>query len=200
MRTSDAEAPLARIHGFAPVENPMARTLILGSMPGETSLRAGQYYAHPQNLFWKILGEILAGAPDSAARAADARHVTASAPATIAPNLRDAHYAEKLRVLRSADIALWDVLASCHRKGSLDSDIDHATLQANDFAGFFANHPRIQRVLFNGMKAENCFRRYVAPLSGSRALLYMRLPSTSPANASIPYASKVIAWRAALIA
>lgn len=178
MRISESAVPLARIHGFPPVADPSARILILGSMPGEASLRASQYYAHPQNLFWRILGEIVGDAHDA--------------------NLRDTPYANKLRMLRSADIALWDVLASCHRKGSLDSDIVPETLQANDFATFFATHDRVERVLFNGAKAEACFRRHVAPSLESRTIRYLRLPSTSPANASIPYARKIDSWRAAL--
>ena len=178
MRISESASPPARIHGFPPVANPSACILILGSMPGEASLRAGQYYAHPQNLFWRILGEIV-GDPRVA-------------------SLRDAPYANKLRMLRLADIALWDVLASCHRKGSLDSDIIPETLQANDFATFFATHDRIRRVLFNGAKAEACFRKHVAPSLETRAVRFARLPSTSPANASIPYSLKIDAWRAAL--
>ena len=173
MRISDTAAPMKRIHGFPPIANPSARILILGSMPGEASLRASQYYAHPQNVFWRILGEIVGFD-------------------------HDAPYADKLRMLVSADIALWDVIASCHRKGSLDSDIASETLQANDFATFFAKHKKIERVLFNGAKAEACFRRHVAPSLQARAIRYLRLPSTSPANASIPYVRKIAAWRAAL--
>lgn len=173
MRISESAVPLARIHGFPPVADPSARILILGSMPGEASLRASQYYAHPQNLFWRILGEI-----------DDIEH--------------DAPYAERLRLLKSNDIALWDVIASCHRKGSLDSDIVPETLHANDFAAFFATHDRVDRVLFNGAKAEACFRMHIAPSLESRAIRYLRLPSTSPANASIPYARKIDSWRAAL--
>ncbi len=178
MRISDSAPPAERIHGFPAVENASARILILGSMPGEASLRAGEYYAHPQNVFWRILGGILGGIH--------------------CESLRAAPYAEKLLVVRSAGIALWDVLASCHRQGSLDSDIVAETLQANDFAGFFATHARIERVLFNGAKAEATFRRHAAPSLDLQAIELIRLPSTSPANASIPYAMKIAAWRDAL--
>ncbi len=173
MRISESAVPLARIHGFPPVADPSARILILGSMPGEASLRASQYYAHPQNLFWRILGEIY-----------DIEH--------------NAPYAERLHLLKSNDIALWDVIASCHRKGSLDSEIAPDSLQPNDFAAFFATHARIERVLFNGAKAEATFRRHVAPSLQTRELRYLRLPSTSPANASIPYVKKIAEWRDAL--
>jgi hypoxanthine-DNA glycosylase len=172
-----------RIHGLPPIENPSARILILGSMPGEASLRAGQYYAHPQNQFWKIIGEVLAYAPPPGANPA---------------GLREAPYDERLHVLTTAGIALWDVLASCHRKGSLDSDIVPDTLVANDFAAFFAAHRRIERVLFNGAKAEACFRRHVVPSRDRHEIEFLKLPSTSPANASIPYAPKLAAWRAAI--
>jgi len=173
MRISDSARPPARISGFPPIENPSARILILGSMPGEASLRAGQYYAHPQNLFWRILGEI---------------HGTA----------RDAPYADRLRMLKANGIALWDVLASCVREGSLDSDIVAGSLHANDFAAFFAAHRKIERVLFNGTKAEACFLKHVAPSMAERKIRYLRLPSTSPANASIAYARKIADWRDAL--
>ena len=178
MWSSDSAPPPGRIHGLPPIENPSARILILGSMPGEASLRAGQYYAHPQNLFWRILGEVVGDGSDE--------------------SLRDAPYSDKLRMLVAADIALWDVIASCHRKGSLDSDIAPDSLQPNDFASLFAAHSKIERVLFNGTKAEASFRRHVAPSLGARTIRYMRLPSTSPANASIPCARKIAAWRAAL--
>ncbi len=177
MRIDDSAQAQARLHGFPPIENPTARILILGSMPGEASLRASQYYAHPQNLFWQILGEVV-GAHDK--------------------NLRDAPYHDKLRVLAENDIALWDVLASCHRKGSLDSDIVSQTLQPNDFAAFFGAHDRIEHVLFNGAKAEACFRKHVAPAVDTRERRLIRLPSTSPANASIAYSAKLAAWRVAL--
>jgi TDG/mug DNA glycosylase family protein len=149
MRIDDSASPLARIRGFPAVENPSARILILGSMPGEASLRASQYYAHPQNLFWRILGEIL-GAQDK--------------------SLRDAPYADKLRLLATNGIALWDVLASCVREGSLDADIDPGSMQPNDFTTFFATHARIERVLFNGAKAEACFRKHVAPSLDARTV------------------------------
>ncbi|HEV2607584.1 MAG TPA: DNA-deoxyinosine glycosylase [Xanthomonadaceae bacterium] len=173
MLINAAARPSARINGFPPIEHQSARILILGSMPGEASLRAGQYYAHPQNSFWRILGEIFGAA-------------------------HDASYADRLRMLKSNGIALWDVLASCVREGSLDAAIAPGTLVANDFASFFQKHRRIERVLFNGAKAEACFRRHVVPSLESRAIRYVRLPSTSPANASIAYAKKIAAWRDAL--
>jgi len=182
VRIEDAARP-PRIHGLPPIQNPSARILVLGSMPGEASLRAGQYYAHPQNLFWKIVGEVLGYAPP--VRASHA-------------GLREAPYAQRVTFLKHHGIALWDVVASCHRPSSLDADIDPSTLVANDFAAFFAKHRRIERVLFNGATAEASFRRHAAMNLAARGIDARRMPSTSPANASIPYARKLEAWRMAL--
>jgi TDG/mug DNA glycosylase family protein len=96
---------------------------------------------------------------------------------------------------------VWDVLRSCKRPGSLDSRIDPASVIANDFDTFFARHPTIERVCFNGAAAEALYRRHVvhtlAPTTQPR---YVRLPSTSPANASVPVTEKVRLWRVAVLA
>lgn len=158
------------IRSFPPIENADATVLILGSMPGEASLRAGQYYAHPRNLFWRIMGELLGADP-------------------VSP------YEQRVQMLKSARIALWDVLRSCRRKGSLDSGIDDESLISNDFVAFFRGHPRISHVFFNGAKAEACYRKHVRPVLGDKPIEYLRLPSTSPANASLSYESRLDAWR-----
>ena len=145
-------------------------------MPGDASLRAGQYYAHPRNVFWKLLCELLGAAPGLP-------------------------YADRVRLLKARRIALWDVLASCAREGSLDAAIDEASAVANDFPAFFKTHRSIAQVLFNGAKAEACFRRHVMPVlaaDGPSPHGFARLPSTSPAHAAMPYALKRSAWRAAL--
>jgi hypoxanthine-DNA glycosylase len=147
--------------------------LILGSMPGVASLAAGQYYAHPRNLFWPLLGAILGFDPAS-------------------------EYARRLAALRRADIALWDVIGRCRRCGSLDARIDPKSVVANDFAAFLGRHSHLHTVCFNGAMAEAIWRRHVLPGLGGRALHSLRLPSTSPANASIDYARKLAAWAAAL--
>jgi hypoxanthine-DNA glycosylase len=166
---------MPHVQSFAPIEDAKARVLILGSMPGKASLAAGQYYAHPQNLFWRILGEI-----------------TGVGPAL--------PYEARARALKSRGIALWDVLESCAREGSLDSAIDDATIGANDFARFYRAHPRIAHVFFNGAKADACYRKHVLPLLGDAPapLGYHRLPSTSPANASMSRAYKQRVWKQAL--
>jgi len=159
------------IRSFAPVCSPDARVLILGSMPGKESLRQKQYYAHPSNGFWKIMGELVGAHPSLS-------------------------YEERLEVLRSSGIALWDVLASCVRESSLDSHIRKES--ANDFASFFASHPHITQVFFNGAKAEQSFRKFVLGKQALPALAFCRLPSTSPAHAGMRYADKLRAWRAAV--
>ena len=158
------------IHSFPPIAAPDAKVLILGSMPGKASLLANRYYAHPCNAFWPIMGVLHGAGPD-------------------------APYAQRVRVLKRAGIAVWDVLASCTRAGSLDSEIDEDSIVPNDFASFFRAHPRIQRVYFNGAKAEAAFRRHVLPGIDATALRFARLPSTSPANASWSHARKLRAWR-----
>jgi hypoxanthine-DNA glycosylase len=160
----------ARIRSFRPVADARARVLILGSMPGRASLQAGQYYAHPQNAFWRILCELLG--------------VERSSP-----------YRSRIRTLKAHRIALWDVLHSCVREGSLDTRI--AEEAANDFERFFRTRPAITHVFFNGAKAEASYRRHVLARI-DRPLRYRRLPSTSPAHASLPYARKLAAWRAIL--
>src|ERR1039458_10413940 len=147
---------MPHVQSFAPIADAKARVLILGSMPGEASLAAGQYYAHAQNLFWRILGEITGAAP--------------SLP-----------YAARARALKSCGLALWDVLESCAREGSLDSAIDDVSIRANDFVSFYRAHPRIAQVFFNGAKAEACYRKHVLPLlaAGLGPASYHRLPSTS---------------------
>lgn len=165
----------AHVQSFAPIADARARVLILGSMPGKASLAAGQYYAHPRNLFWPILGEVTGAGPASP-------------------------YEVRALALKSRGIALWDVLESCAREGSLDSAIDDATLSANDFASFYLGHLRIAHVFFNGGKAEACYRKHVLPMLADAAASpsYRRLPSTSPANASMSRAHKQRVWRLAL--
>jgi hypoxanthine-DNA glycosylase len=140
-------------------------------MPGEASLDAGQYYAHARNAYWKIMGELFGAGPELP-------------------------YDARLQTLTACGIALWDVLESCIRPGSLDSSIDRTTAQTNDFAALFARHRSIRNVFFNGRAAEQLFRRRVLPDLGERAadLSLHVLPSTSPAHASRSYAQKLRAW------
>lgn len=158
---------------FPPIANPDATILILGSMPGQASLAADAYYAHPRNAFWPIMATLLGFAAN-------------------------ADYAQRIAALKAARIALWDVLHSCHRPGSLDADIAPDSLLANDLPAFLQQHPAIQRVFFNGAKAEACFRKHIAPSLATTSLRCMRLPSTSPAHAALSFERKLAAWRVIL--
>jgi hypoxanthine-DNA glycosylase len=160
---------MSDVRGFPPVAAADARLLILGSMPGTASLTAGCYYAHPRNAFWSIMGALL----------------------DFSPQLP---YAQRLLALQASGIALWDVIAVCHRKGSLDADIVPRSIVANDFPGFFTAHPRITCVCFNGGAAEQAFRRHVRCGQDLPALDYCRLPSTSPAHAALSHDKKLAAW------
>ncbi len=162
-----------KITSFPPIVDHSARILILGSMPGETSLRAAQYYAHPRNSFWKIMGSILGF------NAADA-------------------YTLRLAALQRSGIALWDVLHSCVRQGSLDAAIESRSIIANDFNEFLPAHPCITRVYFNGTAAERYFTKQVLPTLHPTAIHLQRLPSTSPAHASLSLAAKTEIWRKAI--
>lgn len=164
---------MARVRSFEPIEHTKAEVLVLGSMPGRASLAVGQYYAHPQNSFWRIAGDLLRFDP-------------------VSP------YEKKIQALKAARIALWDVLRSCTRDGSLDASIENDSQIANDFRKFLRTHKKIMRVFFNGAKAEACFRRHVLPEIDAPFMTYVRLPSTSPANASMSFERKLRAWRAIL--
>lgn len=164
--------PEASLQGFPPLESAAARVLILGSMPSAASLRAGEYYAHPRNQFWAIMGRLFgAGA--------------------------DLPYSERCRRLVACHIAVWDVIGCCERRGSLDSDIEASSIVVNDFAAFFRRHRRVGFVFFNGLKAGQVYDRHVpAGASGAgRAPEYRRLPSTSPAHAALSLEDKLRQWR-----
>jgi hypoxanthine-DNA glycosylase len=150
--------------------------LVLGSMPGAASLAAGEYYAHPRNQFWRIVAAICG--------------FDAAAP-----------YRQRVARLRAADIALWDVIARCTRRGSLDAGIEPASIIVNDFPAFLAAHPNLSNIFFNGRQAEIVWQRHVQPcLWPGRAPGYQRLPPTSPAHAGMTFADKLRAWRAILAA
>jgi len=160
------------IHSFPPVTDKSVTKLILGSMPGKTSLAAHQYYAHSRNAFWPVMESVM--------------------------NVRlDLPYDARCKALTSHKVALWDVLKACTRTGSLDSDIVESSIVPNDFECFFRTHPRIREIYFNGAKAETIYVRHVIPnLSNAFAtIITKRLPSTSPAHASISLADKVTQWK-----
>lgn len=163
---------MAIVHSFTPVADPGCRVLILGSMPGKLSLEQQQYYAHPQNLFWPFMRELFG----------------------ILPPLP---YEQRRSQLIMHQVAVWDVLQECFRSSSLDGDIEEASIIANDFTLFFSAHPNLHHVFFNGSKAEQAYQRHVLKKQRIPATLqYKKLPSTSPANASIPRAIKLAQWQA----
>ena len=158
---------MSPVQSFPPIVSPQSKLLILGSMPGEASLKAGQYYAHPRNAFWHIMGELFGAGP--------------SLP-----------YQERVAILKSVGVALWDSLQACIRPGSLDASIKEEV--ANDFPTLFAKYPNITHVFFNGSKAERSFLRHAKPTLSEDRHVFARLPSTSPAHAAMRLESKVQAW------
>lgn len=159
------------VHSFDPLSRHDATRLILGSMPGKASLAVGQYYAHPQNAFWRLMAAMLEW------------------PAAL-------DYQTRCERLTAQRIAVWDVLKTCTRSSSLDSDIDPASIVINDFVSFLEQHPQIDRVYFNGGTAERIWHRHIVPVlpATTRSLETLRLPSTSPAHASLPFAQKLQHW------
>jgi TDG/mug DNA glycosylase family protein len=157
--------------GFAPIAAPDANVLILGSLPSQLSLQKQEYYGNPQNAFWRVMGELFGAGPD----------VT---------------YTKRARMLRQSGIAVWDVLKSSVRPGSMDAAIDLSTARPNDFPAFFDAHPDITLVCFNGKKARELYERLVAPQIGGNIdkLEYKSMPSTSPAYASMSFEEKVRQW------
>jgi TDG/mug DNA glycosylase family protein len=161
--------------GFPPIADARARVLILGSLPGQVSLQQQQYYAHPHNAFWKIMGRLFGAGPELP-------------------------YAERAQRLMQNGVALWDVCAAAQRPGSLDAAIVHASVVQNDFAAFIESHPDIDLICFNGGKAADLYRRLVLPgfPTTLRVIRTETLPSTSPAHAAMTYADKLARWAAVL--
>lgn len=156
------------IASFPPAVSDSCRVLVLGTMPGVESLRQQQYYAHPRNAFWRIMGDILAFAPELS-------------------------YPERLAVLNRHGVGLWDTVKFCERRGSLDSEIKSP--EFNDFAALFIRYPNLKKVCLNGKGAEKFFKRYLNLNRLPPGLEVCVLPSTSPAYASVSYERKLEAWR-----
>ncbi|UOB54707.1 DNA-deoxyinosine glycosylase [Burkholderia pyrrocinia] len=153
------------LQGFGPVVGPNTRTMILGSFPGEASLDAAQYYAHPRNQFWRLLGAVLRE-----------------------PELHALDYDARLERVLKHGIGIWDVLAACHREGSLDSAIRNA--KPNDFDSLREHAPLLKKVCFNGKTAGR-----FAEVIGAAGYETLVLPSSSPANASLSFEQKLLRWR-----
>jgi hypoxanthine-DNA glycosylase len=161
--------------GFPPIAGAHARVLILGSLPGQVSLQRQQYYAQPQNAFWKIMGHLFGAGPELP-------------------------YEERKQSLVQNGIALWDVCASAQRPGSLDAAIVHSSVVPNALVAFIESHPDIDLIGFNGAKAADLYRRLVLPgwPATVRTVRTETLPSTSPAHAAMPFEAKLARWTAAL--
>ena len=159
--------------GFPPIARQDARVLVLGSLPGQESLRRRQYYAQPRNAFWPIMGALCGAGPELPYRA-------------------------RARRLAASGIALWDVCAAAFRAGSLDASIVAGSVVVNDFGAFLARHRGIRLVCFNGRTAAELWRRHVQPAlaPGAPDLATLELPSTSPAHAALSPAAKLERWQA----
>lgn len=154
-----------RKRAFDPVVDANTRLLILGSLPGDASLKAGQYYGHPQNAFWRLIGGVTGR------------------------DLAALPYEDRLAALKLAGVGLWDVIASAERPGSLDAAI--RAPEAADLRGLVATLPALKAVAFNGGKAARLGRAVLAGRDEGVALI--DLPSSSPAHAR-PFADKAAAW------
>jgi TDG/mug DNA glycosylase family protein len=157
--------------GFAPIAAPDARVLVLGSLPSQLSLKRQQYFGNPQNVFWRIMGDLFGAGPELP-------------------------YPERAMRLSRCGVAVWDVLGSAVRPGSMDADIDMATAKPNDFQTFFATHTQLELLCFNGKKAAQLYRTLVAAkgIGSIDGLEHQTMPSTSPAYAAMSYADKLRHW------
>ena len=160
------------IHYFQPIVGEAPKVLILGSMPSVKSLEEHQYYGHPRNQFWPIMFELLGS---------DMEHVSDG-------NV----YFQKVELIKSNSIAIWDVLASCERKGSLDSDIKDEI--PNKIIDFLERYKSIEVIVFNGGKAEASFKKYFKELYKSDVYHFLKMPSTSPAY-TLSAKEKVNSWK-----
>ena len=158
-----------KICSFDFIADSNATILILGTMPGEASLRANEYYGNPRNHFWKLLF-------------------------TIWQQPFSSDYKTKKKLLLNNHIALWDVLQACERQGSLDSAIVKEV--PNDFQTFLSAHPNITHIYFNGQKAAQYFKRYIGT---DNNYTLVTLPSTSPAHAGRSLVDKTRAWRDVIV-
>jgi len=163
----------ARVASFPPQVGALCRVLVLGTVPSLKSLEMRQSYAHPQNLFWPFMGELFDAGPELP-------------------------YAERIARLHAAGVGIWDVLKHCERPGSLDSSILVASEVPNDIPALLQTHPTIEAIALNGAKAQQVFARRIGPAIPPARLdriALLALPSTSPANASIPKDEKLERWR-----
>lgn len=160
---------MTEVQSFEPVVGLHPRIIILGSMPGVASLQAVQYYAHPRNLFWPIMGNLFGF--DHAVE-----------------------YSQRVEQIRQLPVVLWDSLKSCYRPGSLDSRIASQTAIPNDIPQLVSRYPGIRAIIFNGATSEKFFKQLILPEWSHPELALLRMPSTSPANAGMTFEQKLEAW------
>lgn len=157
---------MTALSGFPPILDTRSRILILGSFPGVASLHQGQYYAHPRNQFWRLVGAALGQA-----------------------DLADWDYSSRVECLLSQGVGVWDVVQHCDREGSLDSRIRAATLNPLIHT-LQTQAPALQRIGFNGALAWKWGRSLSA-----EGYQCFQLPSSSPAAASLSFAEKLARWQ-----
>ena len=157
---------MSQINSFPPFIDKSSQILILGSIPGVESIKRQQYYAHPRNQFWKIIYAIFSVELEEG-------------------------YKQKLEFLKKQRIALWDVIASCNREGSLDTNIKEEV--ANDFSSLFQEYTTLKGVFFNGSKAYETYKKLVGRKSETK-IDFVKLTSTSPANTK-KFAQKFEEWK-----
>lgn len=163
--------PMQVTQGFAPILGPVARVLILGTLPSQQSLKRNQYFGHPRNAFWPIMGELFGAGPELP-------------------------YAKRTQLLQHHEIAVWDVLRSARRAGSMDAAIEKKDASPNNFAALHAAHPELELVCFNGQAAARLFKRLVPPdvQESFGSVRFVTMPSTSPALAAMSFADKLSCW------
>lgn len=161
------DSPIIIEEGFKPLLGFEPKVLILGTMPSVQSLKTQQYYGHPRNAFWWIMSELC--------------HFDVALT-----------YHERVEKVKTRHIAIWDVVASCYRPGSLDSKIDQTSVTANQLEALFENHPSLKLLVFNGQAADKLFRKFIGDdvWQGDKLIL----PSTSPANAALSKEKKLLQW------
>jgi len=157
---------------FPPSVDNRAKVLILGSMPGVKSLEAQQYYAHPQNRFWKLMALLCND-----------------------KNLPGLNYKQRLKVLSDNHFALWDVIKFCKREGSLDSNIQSEI--PNKIPDLLNKYKNIETIVLNGSKAYSSFKKHFPNLLKDYNCL--KMPSTSPANAKYRLENLYKEWNSNLL-
>ncbi|MEI3789184.1 MULTISPECIES: DNA-deoxyinosine glycosylase [unclassified Chryseobacterium] len=153
-----------RISSFPPIIDDQSEILILGSIPGVKSLEKQQYYAHPQNKFWTIIFELF-------------------------KEEFTENYPERINILKKHHIAVWDVIDSCERKGSLDSEIRNE--EANQIDELLEEHPNIRAIFCNGGKS---YKNLQKLLGKNYRLPIVQLPSTSPLH-TVSLDKKLEEWK-----